>query len=310
MFLIRTAWVWMGQVWLTVARQHTQTTTVTTVWFNVAKSWLVQRSMWHHFFLSRALPASNEWEEDLSCEITKLFQLRQKIVRPCRITRLFSRPVSGTLNTCNAVFLQCCTAAVNFSETSEYFFHFSLLLACLRQGIIKRRLEDEAQYGKGSSFLTGWALTLWNAWQNFSILHGAWGHFQTVGGRGSNNYSYTIQLPAEKSKLTVYPQPTICRLVSCAKSNPGVKSWPRKLFFFFPSSPSFSSQAQRVLGKSSITSLRQPADFHPGGEEWEECIDVWKQTTALCVPERPDMRRNEPWDNQARNTASPHTCIM
>lgn len=55
-----------------------------------------------------------------------------------------------------------------------------------------------------------------------------------------------------------------------------------------------------ILGKSSMTSLRQRADFHPsvGWEEWEECIDVVKQTSALCVLEWADMRRNEPWDNQ------------
>lgn len=51
------------------------------------------------------------------------------------------------------------------------------------------------------------------------------------------------------------------------------------------------------LGLLGAASLRQQADFHPGGEEWEECIDVAKQTTALCVFQRPDMGWSEPWDN-------------
>lgn len=49
-----------------------------------------------------------------------------------------------------------------------------------------------------------------------------------------------------------------------------------------------------MLGTAS---LRQQAEFYPGVEEREECIDVATQTTALCVFQRPDMGWNEPAEN-------------
>lgn len=73
--------------------------------------------------------------------------------------------------------------------------------------------------------------------------------------------------------------------------------------------PHFGFQAGNT-GKQFNDLSQATSWFSSGREEWVECIDVWKQTTALCVPERPDMRRNEPWDNQIDCKKHNYTCIM
>lgn len=113
--------------------------------------------------------------------------------------------------------------------------------------------QSKTQCGKERSFTTDWGLKLWNAWQNFSILLGAWGHLET-GGRGRKNYSYTIQLPTEKSEQIPTDYVLVFSLIFSSnkdtlRMNPHSHS----------SSSSFSSSLFRlgILGKSSITSGNQ-----------------------------------------------------
>lgn len=149
-----------------------------------------------------------------------------------------------------------------------------------RKGIVLEKTE----LNTGTE--TEWGLKLWNAWQNFSMEH------EVTARRGA--IVILMQFNFRMRNLSKNPQPVILFTSSNElRCSPG---WGDS----FPPPPFFSSQRWNTGEKFNDLSLRQPADFHPGGrEEWEECIDVWRQTTALCVLERPDTRRNEPWDNGA-----------
>ena len=135
---------------------------------------------------------------------------------------------------------------------------------------------------------TEWGLKLWNAWQNFSMEQ----RWRSLRG-GGNSHSYAITLPHEKSKQ----KSTACYYVYFREWTPKF-SWLRILFS--SSSSFFLLSVLEYWGKVQWPLSQATSWFSSGGrEEWEECIDVWRQTTALCALKRPDTRRNEPWDNQA-----------
>lgn len=160
---------------------------------------------------------------------------------------------------------------VLLTEIEQRFFHLCLPLLLVSEKY-KNKVRGQSQYGKESSGSKMRAETVKCVTKLFCLTQRVRSFW--VGGTGSA----LTQLKKYKHICTV--NITFPRLLY--NKQPPIE-------LFLPS-PHFSCRAG-ILGKSSMTSLRQPADFHPGEEEWEECIDVWKQTTALCVLERPDRRK-------------------
>lgn len=192
-----------------------------------------------------------------------------------------------------------------FTKRSEY-----VLFHCWHEGIKRRPhagRQSKTQCGKGSSFPTDWRLKLQNR------LHLAWNmrSFWNKRGREGEAIIFVTQSDFRLRNPSIQPQPMLCMIGSSFKSNlrmnstfPAPLQPPPPLFFFYSGWEYWGKVHWPLSGNQLIF-------IQAGGEEWEECIDVWKQTTALCVPERPDMRWNEPWDKSAaRNMATPHTRIM
>lgn len=129
----------------------------------------------------------------------------------------------------------------------------------------------------------GWGLTLWNTQPNFPILHGEWGHFMT----GEGSISYAIE--HLRILLRLYHEAYI--MFPCyEQSQSELQHSPGKEC---PHPPSFLRLG--ILKK--MTSLRQPADFHPG-ERNERNALMCRHKQVLCVCLRGLIWEGMNFDNQ------------
>lgn len=121
--------------------------------------------------------------------------------------------------------------------------------------------QSRTRYRKEKNVPTGWQTKLWNEWENFCNCHEEWGHSETkVGRRLGGEPTYITRTEKPNVELSLAPsKEKHLRIVSCSGwENWGKVHWP-------------------LLGNQLISILA-------GGEEWEECSDVCRQTTALCLP--------------------------
>lgn len=115
------------------------------------------------------------------------------------------------------------------------------------------------------------------------LLCPAW-NMRSFWKRGEGEAIITLaQLNFRLKNVSIYPQSILCLTVSWAQSNLRLNSNALLAEKTFSSTP-FPFQAGNTGEKFNDLSLSgNQLIFIQGGEEWVECIDVWKQTTALCA---------------------------
>lgn len=157
------------------------------------------------------------------------------------------------------VFSHCCTGILH-SIRSENFPPLSIAVICVRGTQKWGQKTTSVWEGKQLPQDEGW-----NCEMRDKLLYPAW-RMRSFWGGGRE--AFLRNFTSKKSKHSLYH----VSVSAVAQAIPEWTSVFSRLRIFFL--PHFLLSGREYWGKSSMTSLRQPADFHPGGEEWEECIDV------------------------------------
>lgn len=183
---------------------------------------------------------------------------------------------------------------VHTSSTSVRCCHI-----CVREFKKKKRKASRwKRLNSNTGTETEWGLKLWNAWQNFSMEH------EVTARRGA--IVILMQFNFRMRNLSNNPQPVILFTSSNElRCSPG---WGDS----FPP-PFYSSQRWNTGEKFNDLSLRQPADFHPGGERNERNALMCGDKQLHCVCSRGLIRGGmnlEITGRTVRNTATTHTRIM